>query len=132
MVNVSWDDADRTILRVDFFGDWTWDEMRVAVAKVTRMCEEVGYDVNVIGDLTYAGRLPSPFLSQLRRVIENHPSGIDLTVVAGMSDVVQIFWKILMQTYGRLVSDNRFLVVKTVPNARALIAERIDKASLSA
>lgn len=127
-VHVEWDNDSRTIIRIDITGDWTWNELQGVVRQVTAMRAQVNQDVNVIADLSRAGRLPSPFLTQLRRFIDTRPEGVNLTVLTGMNDVIQIFWNILMRVYGQSVRKNRLMVVKTVRAARALIAAKTARA----
>jgi hypothetical protein len=123
-VNVSWDDDDETIARMDFIGEWTWDEVHQAARQMRAMVDEIDYDFNFIIDVSQGIGAPSPFLSQLRTVARNGHPRQGMTVLVGLSDAIQIFWKIFVQLYARIIREDRFAYANTVEEARVRIAAK--------
>lgn len=123
-VNVCWDDEDKTIARMDFIGEWTWEEVRQAVTQMRAMMGEVTYNFNFIIDVSEGIGAPSPFLSQLRNVMQNSNPYMGITVLMGLNDAILIFWKIFVQVYGRLIRRDRYAYAKTAEEARTIIAAK--------
>ena len=127
-VNICWDDESETIMRMDFIGEWTWDEVHQAIKQMRTLIGEVHDDFGFIIDVSQGVGAPSPFLSQLRSVMQNRSPAMGLTVLVGLNDAILIFWKIFVQAYGRLIRQDRYAVARTAEEARMIIAA---KAALS-
>lgn len=58
-ITVSWDDDAQTILRWDFVGMWTWDELERELAATAQRMNDRPSPVSAICDLTCSGPLPA-------------------------------------------------------------------------
>ena len=47
-VVVDWTDAEKKIIRYDFPGEWTWDDLYAAMNRVNEMMATVPYNVYIV------------------------------------------------------------------------------------
>jgi hypothetical protein len=50
-IQTDWDNAEKTILRSDFEGKWTWDEYFVTMKQVVEMMKAVDHRVDAIANM---------------------------------------------------------------------------------
>ncbi len=131
-VHISWDNNTQTTIRMEFVGEWTWDEVHRALAKNVEMLDSVDHSVNAIVDLSKSMGAPTLVLTQLRSIVQNRHPRSNMTVLVGANDMLMTFWKIFLQAYGRITRSNRYSYAKTVAEARDLIAAKTEQMQVSA
>ena len=57
-VRVYWEDDSHTLVRYEFEGNWTWDELYPAYYQAIEMEKSVTHRVDVIMDMRQAGKDP--------------------------------------------------------------------------
>lgn len=120
-IQVMWDDDARTIIRLEYAEQWTWDEVTAALAEEIALLHSVEHDVCIIHDLRQSSGLPDGALTRARQLTTGLPANRDISVVvhggALIETVVSIFGKI------NRAQSSRYRTAPTLEQARALIAQ---------
>ncbi|MFN8373769.1 MAG: hypothetical protein U0694_12955 [Anaerolineae bacterium] len=120
-VHVSWDDAEQTIIRYDFDGNWTWDEFHAAAHEAYAMTRSVEHRVHTISYFRPGAMIPPDALVQFRLAMSNAPANRGVTVIVGGSrftrTLVEVFSKI-NRTLGE-----RLKLAHSLEEARQIISE---------
>jgi hypothetical protein len=125
-----WDDPETmTIIRIDYEGDWTWEEYFKAADEGRRMAGTVSHRVDYITDLS-RGRQPrsGSALSNGKTVLSRLAPNSGIVV-----NVVGAFEAVLLNVFKRFDKDlgNIMYGAKSVEEARKIIAQVREKASYS-
>jgi hypothetical protein len=114
-ITVTWDNEDRTSLRLDFAGLWTWEEYDEAVDCAYFMIAQSVQKVDIITNLSRDTTLPGDdSLRHFQRALRQMPSNVGLTVTSGGN------------SFSRKVfsSFQRTLAAGSLGEARAILANR--------
>lgn len=114
-INVTWDNDNRTAIRLDFNGQWNWEEYDDAIDSAYFMIAEVGHKVNIITNLSRDAMLPvDESVRHFQRALRQMPSNVGLTVTSGGN------------SFSRKVfsSFQRTLLASSLGEARAILANR--------
>lgn len=65
-ITIDWYDVEKTILRYEFTGQWSWEELHQAMDEVQEQMASVSTRVDVIIDVSQSKRIPAGALSQMR------------------------------------------------------------------
>ncbi len=107
-VTVVWDNEEKTALRLDFEGVWTWAKYDQAVDEASAMIEDVGHAADIIHNLLGGPSLPldKPLL-HLRRMVNLLSKNTVFIVVVGGTPPVQavlsMFFKVFVEVGERLI-----------------------------
>jgi len=115
-ITITWDNEDRTILRLDFAGMWSWEEYDEAVDSAYIMIAQSGHKVDIITNLSRDTILPTDeSLRHFQRALRQMPSNVGLTVTSGGN------------SFSRKVfsSFQRTLAAGSLGEARAILANRL-------
>lgn len=123
-IEVSWDNGPHTIIRYDFFEQWTWEEMEAALIEANQMMATVPHTVDIIIDMSQGWRLPrgNLLVRGKRIMVTMPPDNMGLTVVTGGSAFAETIASALVRVYRRL--GEKILFTSSLDDARRLIAER--------
>ncbi len=126
-VNISWDNGEKTALRYDFKGRWTWEEFDAAALEAFAMTGSVTHTVDSISNFEIGATLPPNALFQFRRAMSKAPPNRGITVIVGGS----LFIKTMVTTFSRLNKQlgERLQIADSLEQARALLAARRPKSS---
>jgi len=121
-IKVSWDSDEKTIIRYDFEGKWTWAEFHTATEDAFALTRTVPHTVDSISNFMPGAALPGDALFQFRRAMSNAPSNRGITVIVGGSS----FIKALVGVFGKLnqALGRRLMLADTLDQARAILAAR--------
>lgn len=120
-MNVDWDNPEKTVVRLTFIGDWTWDEVREAARVRGELLSQVDYTVDIINDLRQSNGLPIGSLDEGRRIDSNRPANAGMSVVIGLHPLLRAMAGVFMRL--RNYDRNRFRVVADDDEAYAVIDE---------
>lgn len=82
MIDVNWDEKDKSIIRMAITGDWTWEEYHDGTHQVSEMMNDVDYRVDVVMEMGEAGPLPMSAASlHLKSGLERMPDNHGVTVI---------------------------------------------------
>ena len=125
-VTVEWFNAEQTIIRYEFVGRWSWEELHDAIEQVQTMIGGVGHRVDIVIDLTQNRGIPSGALAQMRggTMRANDNWGMGVFIGTGT------FIKALLHTFTRVYPKmgERYATADTLEDAHRLILEQRDKA----
>lgn len=122
-IEVEWDDQEKTIIRWDFYGLWTWDDWDVATREGNRMRAEAADDpiIPTIFNLKLSGKIPPNVLPHARSALETMQDHEYVILAHGSGyarTILEIFVSLNPSAGGKI------LVADSVADARKLIAER--------
>ncbi len=121
-ITINWLDADKTIIRYEFEGHWTWTDLHDAIKQVNSMLESVVHPVYVIIDVSKGSVVPSGAISQMRMGNMNPASNWAGGVFVGMST----FLRTLISTFGRVYPKmgERYIVANSMDEALQIIKQK--------
>jgi hypothetical protein len=121
-ITVSWDNKQKTVIRYDFEGRWTWEEFYSASSQAFAMTCTVKHRVDTISNFKHGSVLPPNALIQFRQVMLNAPKNRGINVIVAHNSFVATLVKIFSNLNKRL--GERLAVVDSLDEARMLLADR--------
>jgi hypothetical protein len=121
-IQVEWDNDDKTVVRWDVSGVWTWTEFYTAQDESNRLIRSVDHTVDIIGNLLGSAGLPANTLTAYRQGLKRSAANRGVIVFV----VSSTFLKAMVATFRRINKPlaNKVLAASTVEEARALLVER--------
>ena len=116
-IDVFWEDEAKTILRANFIGSWTWNELHTSVQRGWDMAAEVDYPVIKLNDWRESAPLPPGNVLEHFATVNNKIPDFQAVISVGTSPIISAIIPIAKQISG---NQNRFMV-GTIEEAYALI-----------
>lgn len=85
-VTLSWNGPEKTALILSFMTPWTWEHYEAVSRDLTAAFASVSHTVDLVVDMTYAGRLPHDSLYQLRNVYGNDTPNLGRFIFVGATN----------------------------------------------
>ena len=118
-VVVDWTDAEKKIIRYDFPGQWTWDELYEAMNQVNEMMATVPYNVYVVISFERSKGIPPGALTHLRigtlKAAPNWGGGVFIGVSSLLAALLNTFTAINKKL------GERYAIAKNDEDAMAII-----------
>lgn len=106
-VSMDWDNAERTVIRVTFEGQWETDDIYRMINKGVAMIDSVDHIVDSIFDFTHSTSSPTSALSTLGRMENTHSDKERLVIIVGANAYIKalcnIARKIAPKTFAYLI-----------------------------
>jgi hypothetical protein len=118
-IEVNWIDDSHTGILLDFRGNWTWSEFRVANDKAHEMMKSVPYAVDQVSDLTNSKGLPAGALTEGRAMMNGFESSEGLMLVVQAGGFVISLYNVFQKLYGRRAGFPETLFFETRDDAIA-------------
>ncbi len=122
-VNFSWDNPEHTIVRYDFVGKWTWEELYATMYESWAEIDKLPYMVESISDFSKVNNVPPSAMTHLRSLSQNRPENTGTMVFVGANSYLtlmfQTFSKIFQTTLRR---EMNIQAAKTLEEARTILA----------
>ncbi len=81
-IQVVWDDAAQSMIRMIIEGSWTWEAMQDARSEVGVLLDMVPHEVTILLDLLKSRGLPNGYMWQFRRLnMASHPNAGPTVVI---------------------------------------------------
>lgn len=115
-----WDEKDKTLVRCEIRGEWTWEEFHEAMAQIRALARQVKYRVDMVIDLSEAGPLPMSAASlQLKNMLDRMPEHFGVTVLVTSDN----YTRMVVESLDRVLPDarGRLYTTGTVNAARRII-----------
>jgi len=121
-VSTQWDNEEKTALRYDLEGEWTWDEFHTIAEDGKTMRREVTHTVDIIANLDNSIRIPPNALSQMKQFTYAERENKGLTIIAGGGG----FTIALVRVYTRVFKSSQAYVrvFRSLAEARQFITEK--------
>ncbi|MBZ0281837.1 MAG: hypothetical protein K8L97_13945 [Anaerolineae bacterium] len=119
-VQADWFDPEqKNIIRYEFVGSWTWDDLYAAMNQVNTLMASVDHTVYIIIDFRQGRGVPGGALTHMRsstmRAADNWGGGVFLGINTFLQALVSTFIKV----YPRL--GDRYHTAKTLEEALTII-----------
>lgn len=118
-VNMLWDDTEKSILRFEYHGKWSWEEVYDMMAQANVELSAVQHRVDTIHDFTGSNGLPSNALSHASSLSRHIPEQTGISVVTGSSVFINTLLSVFSKVYPQFGS--RYKSAGTLAEAYALI-----------
>jgi hypothetical protein len=124
-ISVTWDDEEHSVIRFDYQGAWTWNELYDAVRESHLLLDTVNHTVDSIIDLEHSSLLPEHALSRAQNVVKMAHPNQGMTIVVGANTLVRT----LLDIYKRIYIKNTppVLMARSLPEAREAIQRQRQK-----
>jgi hypothetical protein len=119
-IKVSWDNEDKTIIRYDFEGTWTWADFRTAAEEAFAMTRSVEHTVDTISNFYPGVMLPPNAMFQFRQIMEDAPPNRGVNVIVGSSAFIRTMVMIFSSINRNLAK--RLIVVDNLEQARGTLS----------
>ncbi|MCU0513545.1 MAG: hypothetical protein MUE40_13370 [Anaerolineae bacterium] len=113
---LSWYNAEHTMIVLEIFDRWTWDEALVAVPLLNRLIEEAGQPVYSLYyyRVSHLSLFPrGTGLSNLRRILELDPRNEKLVFFIHQDAITRQFITLLSRVYGLRQMLHKYRFVDT-------------------
>jgi hypothetical protein len=122
-VNVYWEDSEKTLLRYDFLGKWTWNDLYHALNKAQTMEMSVTNRVDVLLDMRHSITIPDSALTHIRNLVEKQPPNVGIFVVITQSKFITSLFEAAARLYQRValyvfIASNEALAHDMIASAR--------------
>jgi hypothetical protein len=99
MIELEWDDSEKTIIRYTFFDPWTWDEYYATNPKRDRMFTETHEVIDIILDFRKGNHLPPQAMTHLRKVGSWDSPQRGVVIILGVHSMLQLLANIMSSLY---------------------------------
>lgn len=110
-VYVSWDNAEKTILRYTFENDWAWDEYLVCLQKGRQLTRGVRHPVCILNDASNTNVIPTRFVSLVQSVIQFSPPNTGLAIILTSDRYFKVLYRVLAHVLPQVTAE--YHLVKT-------------------
>jgi hypothetical protein len=125
-VQIMWDNPEKTIVRYNFEGRWTWDEFYPVYKEALAMELSVPHRVDVIVDLQNARLFPDNLLTHMKGISDKQPPNIGVSVLVTKHRFVHSMYNIGIKFYGKI--KHYFRLAETLEDAYKMIEEERQQA----
>jgi hypothetical protein len=128
-VTNSWDNDDKTIIRMEVSGRWTWDEMYKASEEGYAMLESVNHTVYPIIDFSKSQGMPKNAITHARNMMGKQHPHTGMTVFVGANTLFVSLWRIFVRLYALFSREQDFTFANTLDEARQSLKEATQRAA---
>ncbi len=113
-IEVRWDDSERTLIRIDLLGRWTWDEFYTALDGIKPMVMSVSSTVHMIAVLENPFHVPANPLFHINNFLRSAPANLGVTYIVGANKYAEPFLPIASRFYPHIVDKVQFAATTDV------------------
>src|SRR5262249_26247560 len=118
--NVFWDNEDKTIIRSEGEGSWTWEEFHQALQEIVEMVKTVDHRVDLVHNHKPDSRRPQGSgMPHFQRAIRIMPPNVELNIFVNTNAFGRAIVSIFTRVYS--TQGSRFVMVGSLEEAYALI-----------
>ena len=122
-VKVYWENDEKTIIRYDFEGHWTWDDLYPEYDRAIKMEKSVDHCVDVILDMRESQSIPLSAITHVRSIAGKQPDNVGLSVLVTTNRAILTLYNVGMKIDKNIAKY--FAAASTIEEAYALIAEAV-------
>src|SRR5689334_8333352 len=108
----TWDNDEKTIIRMEVSGRWTWDEMYQASESGFAMLDSVAHTVYPILDFSQSLGMPPNAITHARNMMGRQHPRTGMTVFVGANTLFVNLWRIFVRLYALLSREQDFAFAK--------------------
>src|SRR5262245_53175291 len=123
-VQATWDNSEKTVILLNFEGNWTWEETYEAVEQRNRLVETVANDVDLIVNFGEAGlRVPPNAITHTRKIMSYPNDQIGRVAIVGFKSIHITLWNVVRKIYSTLGKNDQFILVASLDEAREVLTK---------
>lgn len=122
-----WDNDEKTIIRMDVSGRWTWDEMYAASTVGYSMLESVPHVVYPILDFSQSHGMPNNAITHARNMMGKQHPRTGMTVFVGANTLFVNLWRIFIRLYSLLSREQDFTFANSLDEARQILMDKMKR-----
>lgn len=122
MVEINWDNLQKTTIRYTFIDPWTWEEYTATNTQRDTMLGEVPHVVDLILDFRQGKYMPSQAIHHIRRAMAWESPQRGIITIVGMNSMLQALSSVLI-TLSPQAAFRAPRPAKDLEQARKIIAE---------
>ena len=126
MIELSWDNDEKTIILGKFHKGWTVNDLIDVMKETHNLVESVEHNVYIMFDLLDAGNVPSGGISNFRSIATKLHPRIKMIIDVSDSMLVEALTNVFKSIYKE---GSRVYVVKTFDEAYKLIESDMEKSA---
>lgn len=120
-ITVTWDNEDKTILRLTVEDRWTWDEYFASAQQARNEISAVDHPVDIIGDMLRSGPVPLGMpIRRFRYALDMMPANFRKAAIVGGSPFTRSLIIAFMQIYKK--ANEKMVLVHTIDEAYAALS----------
>ncbi len=123
-IRPTWDNLEKTVVRLIVYGKWQWSEMDEAVKDAQALFNDVSHTVHVIVDLRESTMLSDHAKLQDARPFSLSPAEDSRIAFVGISAITVPFYQSAKRLYRLKQSENQVAFVETLAQARQAIFKK--------
>ncbi len=122
-VTVLWDNEEKTTLRVDLAGSWSWGDYDRALAEAGAIMRSGGQHIDVIHNLLEGSRAPLGYvLPHFQRAMQLMEDNVGCIVIVGSNYSMNLLLSLFLGTFTTV--GRKVAFVDSVDEARHILGER--------
>jgi hypothetical protein len=122
-ISICWDNDEKTRLRIDLEGEWTWDDYQVAADEFITMITSVTHPVDFISFLHPDSSVPQgPVLRHYRNLLKRLPKNFGMAVLVGGTVIERSLATMAYKIYQDL--NGRIFFAASLAEARQMLVEQ--------
>src|SRR6185369_4744326 len=118
-----WDNDEKTIIRMEVSGRWTWDEMYAASTAGYAMLDSVNHVVYPIIDFSGSLGMPNNAITHARNMMGKQHPRTGMSVFVGANTLFVSLWRVFVRLYALMSREQDFTFANSLDEARGLIAQ---------
>lgn len=121
---ITWENAEKTIIRHQLIGDWTYEEYSKTAAETQELTGSVSHTVHVIVDFTESISYPTRLLAAGQALDRNLPPNQGMLFVVKCPPYIRAVFDIIIKLYPKTGSNAHY--VETLEEAFEIIRQHED------
>src|SRR4051812_15943586 len=101
-MNVVWDDDAKTIVRCDYEGKWTWNDVSICYDEVVKLMKTVPHPVSIIHNMAQSAGIPNGAITNVHRFTAHLPDNWGFSVVVGSGTFIEALMSVFTKVYKKL------------------------------
>ncbi|MEO8609275.1 MAG: hypothetical protein ABI690_15395 [Chloroflexota bacterium] len=119
-INVSWGNAQKTIIVSAFNGEWALEDSHNMIDEMYKLTSSVSHNVHVVLDFTNSLSSPAKMLSSGNHIEKRSSSNTGLSIIVKANGFIKAISQLIMKLF---VSNGKLFFVDTIAEAFQMIEQ---------
>jgi hypothetical protein len=133
-IDVSWDNAEKTIIRWHFPAQWTWDDYYGALQISRQLTKQAKTIVDILVDMQHSKLLPNHLFTHAQNALQTGSLNVGVIVIVGINPLLRSAYSTFKRIYDTMTHSSRheLHLVATEQKAYQIIEDARHKRQQSA
>ncbi len=119
-ISVRWENNEKTIVRWEFDGRWTWNDYYDALEQSDRLLDSIQRSADLLVNMQQTNFIANGYPAQFRRVSRFHPkAGIAVLVITNA--FIETMLRMMMRFQPQ--SAHRIIIARSLEKAQSILQE---------